>query len=266
MNSFSGVERALEVEFARQCARARRRRHDRAADDAVGRRTRTKCGRRARRKEATTIATSRSRIFRRSSSTPSGSIAIATRAARAAGRRAATRFAHDVSRSATYDVEVLTVEPRARRLLRGSRARMRRRKDGGELGAGRSARGAQEHRARRSTHFACARPISLQLLDLVRDGTVSHSAGEADLRDDGRRRAIRRRRSPSAKGLLKVSDDSALVALDRRSVRRASGRSGALPRRREALQGVLVGLVMKKSKGSADPKRVNQLLAARAGA
>jgi aspartyl-tRNA(Asn)/glutamyl-tRNA(Gln) amidotransferase subunit B len=28
---------------------------------------------------------------------------------------------------------------------------------------------------------------------------------------------------------------------------------------------VLVGLVMKKSKGSADPKKVNQLLAARAG-
>ena len=31
------------------------------------------------------------------------------------------------------------------------------------------------------------------------------------------------------------------------------------------LQGVLVGQVMKKSKGSADPKRVNQLLAERIG-
>ena len=31
------------------------------------------------------------------------------------------------------------------------------------------------------------------------------------------------------------------------------------------LQGVLVGHVMKKSKGSADPKRVNQLLAVRSG-
>jgi aspartyl-tRNA(Asn)/glutamyl-tRNA(Gln) amidotransferase subunit B len=29
------------------------------------------------------------------------------------------------------------------------------------------------------------------------------------------------------------------------------------------LQGVLVGAVMKRSKGSADPKKVNQLLAAR---
>ena len=29
------------------------------------------------------------------------------------------------------------------------------------------------------------------------------------------------------------------------------------------LQGVLVGLVMKKSKGKADPKKLNQLLAAR---
>ena len=32
------------------------------------------------------------------------------------------------------------------------------------------------------------------------------------------------------------------------------------------LQGVLVGLVMKKSKGRADPKQVNQLLASRTGA
>ena len=31
------------------------------------------------------------------------------------------------------------------------------------------------------------------------------------------------------------------------------------------LQGVLIGAVMKKSKGSADPKRVNQLLAERIG-
>ena len=31
------------------------------------------------------------------------------------------------------------------------------------------------------------------------------------------------------------------------------------------LQGVLVGFVMKKSKGRADPKRVNQLLSARGG-
>ena len=32
------------------------------------------------------------------------------------------------------------------------------------------------------------------------------------------------------------------------------------------LQGVLVGFVMKKSSGKADPKKVNQLLASRAGA
>jgi len=31
------------------------------------------------------------------------------------------------------------------------------------------------------------------------------------------------------------------------------------------LQGVLVGLAMKKSNGAADPKRLNQLLAARLG-
>ncbi len=65
-------------------------------------------------------------------------------------------------------------------------------------------------------------------------------------------------------GLLKVSDDSALVAwidevFTESPIEAARFMAGELK-----LQGVLVGQVMKKSKGSADPKKVNQLLAARA--
>ena len=66
-------------------------------------------------------------------------------------------------------------------------------------------------------------------------------------------------------GLLKVSDDAPLLAwIDTvlaehplEATRYLAGES--------KLQGVLVGFVMKQSKGSADPRRVNQLLAARVG-
>ncbi|MEO7362132.1 MAG: Asp-tRNA(Asn)/Glu-tRNA(Gln) amidotransferase subunit GatB [Gemmatimonadaceae bacterium] len=66
-------------------------------------------------------------------------------------------------------------------------------------------------------------------------------------------------------GLLKVSDDSALDAwidevfaeFPEEAARYLGGES--------KLQGVLIGHVMRKSKGSADPKKLNQLLAARLG-
>jgi aspartyl-tRNA(Asn)/glutamyl-tRNA(Gln) amidotransferase subunit B len=66
-------------------------------------------------------------------------------------------------------------------------------------------------------------------------------------------------------GLLKVSDDDALrrwldevIAENPREAERfAAGE--------KKLQGVLIGGVMKKSKGSADPKRLAQLLAERFG-
>jgi aspartyl-tRNA(Asn)/glutamyl-tRNA(Gln) amidotransferase subunit B len=65
-------------------------------------------------------------------------------------------------------------------------------------------------------------------------------------------------------GLLQVGDDSALIGwidevwaeLPDEAARFAAGE--------KKLQGVLVGAVMKKSKGRADPKKVNQLLSARA--
>jgi Asp-tRNA(Asn)/Glu-tRNA(Gln) amidotransferase B subunit len=66
-------------------------------------------------------------------------------------------------------------------------------------------------------------------------------------------------------GLLQVSDDGrlrewvdgVLAAHPDEAARFAAGD--------RKLQGFLVGLVMKASKGSADPKRVNQLLVERAG-
>ena len=113
-------------------------------------------------------------------------------------------------------------------------------------------------------HFA-VRPRDLAaLLDMVEDGTVSNSAAKQVFA------AMVTTGDPPAKiadreGLLKVSDDSRL----RDWIDQVIGEHPDEARRflagEKRLQGVLVGFVMKKSGGSADPKKVNQLLAERAG-
>ena len=113
-------------------------------------------------------------------------------------------------------------------------------------------------------HFT-VRPADLAaLLGMVRDGVVSHSAAKqifAKMVTSGDRpNAIAER-----EGLLKVSDDAALVKwIDEVFAEHPAEVQRYLAGERR-LQGVLVGYVMKQSKGSADPKRVNQLLAARVG-
>jgi len=103
-----------------------------------------------------------------------------------------------------------------------------------------------------------------ELLRLVRHGTVSHTAAKqifsAMVASPEAPDAI-----ASRNGLLQVSDDAALgrwlneviAELPKEAERYAGGE--------KKLQGVLIGAVMKKSKGSADPKRLAQLLAARFG-
>jgi aspartyl-tRNA(Asn)/glutamyl-tRNA(Gln) amidotransferase subunit B len=109
------------------------------------------------------------------------------------------------------------------------------------------------------------RPADLaELLQLVRDGVVSHSAGKqifATMVTTGDRAAQIAERD----GLLKVTDDSALAAWVDAVLAEHPGEARRFLAGEKRLQGVLVGHVMKKSKGSADPKRVNQLLAERAG-
>ena len=110
------------------------------------------------------------------------------------------------------------------------------------------------------------RPAQLtDLLGLVRDGVVSHTAAKqifgVMLETGDAPRAIAER-----EGLLKVTDDDALVRWIDEVFAENPGEAGRFLRGERRLQGVLVGLVMKKSSGSADPKRVNQLLTARVGA
>ena len=113
-------------------------------------------------------------------------------------------------------------------------------------------------------HFA-VRPADLgELLGLVRSGTISNSAAKqvfATMVATGDRPAA----IVDREGLRKVSDDSALLAWIDEVVAEHPDEAARFFAGEKRLQGVLVGAVMKKSKGSADPKRVNQLLAARAG-
>ena len=120
----------------------------------------------------------------------------------------------------------------------------------------------------RNAAAASAMPVPAEalaeLIGLVREGTLSTGAAKSVFgvlaREGGSARAIADR-----EGLLQVGDDGALRAwVDEvfaenpaEAVRFAAGE--------RKLQGVLVGLVMKKSKGSADPRKVSQLIGERAG-
>jgi aspartyl-tRNA(Asn)/glutamyl-tRNA(Gln) amidotransferase subunit B len=66
-------------------------------------------------------------------------------------------------------------------------------------------------------------------------------------------------------GLLKVSDDTSLVGWIDEVLAEMPVEAARFFAGETKLQGVLVGQVMKKSKGAADPRKVNQLLSERAG-
>ncbi|HEX6536548.1 MAG TPA: Asp-tRNA(Asn)/Glu-tRNA(Gln) amidotransferase subunit GatB [Gemmatimonadaceae bacterium] len=113
-------------------------------------------------------------------------------------------------------------------------------------------------------HFS-VRPADLaKLIGMVRDGAVSHSAAKRIFGDmvatgDPPDKIAERA------GLLQVRDDDELArwvdeVLAENPAEAARFRSGE-----KKLLGVLVGQVMKKSKGRADPRRVNQLLSERVG-
>jgi aspartyl-tRNA(Asn)/glutamyl-tRNA(Gln) amidotransferase subunit B len=107
------------------------------------------------------------------------------------------------------------------------------------------------------------RPADLAaLLDMIRDGAVSHSAGARVfvlmVRTGDEPRIIAER-----EGLLQVSDDARLRAWVDEVFAEHPAEAERFVAGDRKLQGPLVGFVMKKSNGSADPRRVNALLAAR---
>jgi aspartyl-tRNA(Asn)/glutamyl-tRNA(Gln) amidotransferase subunit B len=110
------------------------------------------------------------------------------------------------------------------------------------------------------------RPADLgQLIKLVGDGLVSRAAARvifAQMVETGK---------PAPQiahdlSLVQVGDDGAITAWIDEVIAEHPEESKRYLAGEKKLQGVLVGFVMKKSGGKADPKRANQLLASRAGA
>jgi aspartyl-tRNA(Asn)/glutamyl-tRNA(Gln) amidotransferase subunit B len=109
------------------------------------------------------------------------------------------------------------------------------------------------------------RPADLAtLLNLVRDGIVTRAAAKQVFNHmvlaGGSPADIAQR-----EGLLKVSDDDALRRWLDEALAENTSEADRYAAGERKLQGVLIGAAMKKSKGSADPKRLAQLLAERFG-
>lgn len=100
------------------------------------------------------------------------------------------------------------------------------------------------------------------LIKLDAEGTVSNSAARQLfamlVEQDADPRALAEKH-----GLIKVSDDSALLAWIDEVLAEMPVEAERFLSGETKLQGVLVGQIMRKSKGAADPKKLNQLLAAR---
>ena len=258
MNSFSGVEKALAAEFRRQCGVL-------AAGGNVQQQTLLWDGHRneirpARSKEGS----SDYRYFPEPDLPPLIVTEPELAAVRAAlpelpvGRRA--RYA--AMKLSEYDVQELTADPATGPYFESVLAL-----HGDAKAVANWVNG--EVRATMNDSGATSDAVPIEparlaaLLDLVRDGVVSSSAAKkiyAQLRgsSDAPRTIAER------EGLLQVRDDDALAGWVDDVLLENPSEAARFAAGEKKLQGLLVGLVMKKSRGRADPKLVNQLLAARA--
>ena len=260
MNSFSAVEKALEAEFARQCAQL----------DAGGK------------VEQQTLLWDGARETVRPSRTKEGShdyryfpepdlrplmldakwIDHTHKELPELPEARKTRLVQEYGISPT-EVEQLTATPALSEYFEGV---ARASKDGkgaynwvmGEVMAALRASGEE------ISGFK-VRPADLaQLQNLVRDGTISHTAAKqvfARMVETGKQPA----QIAADEGLLQVGDEAAIATWVDEVLAEHPEEANRYLAGEKKLQGVLVGFVMKKSKGRADPKRVNQLLSARGG-
>ncbi|HEY9230358.1 MAG TPA: Asp-tRNA(Asn)/Glu-tRNA(Gln) amidotransferase subunit GatB [Gemmatimonadaceae bacterium] len=261
LNSFSAVARALDVEFARQCAIL-------DAGGVIEQQTMLwdeKAGqvRPARSKEGSHDY----RYFPEPDLPPLIVSLDRLDAIRASmpelPRARRERYAREYAGLTDYDIEVLTSDPAL-----GDYFEHVARPSGDPKAAANWIMGevlaVLKATGQSIAHFT-VRPADLAaLLGLVRDSVVSHSAAKQIFGIMGKTG------DPPAKiaereGLLKVSDDTSLVRWIDEVLAEFPEEAARFLGGERRLQGVLVGHVMKRSKGSADPKRVNQLLTARIG-
>ena len=161
-----------------------------------------------------------------------------------------------------YDVEVLTSDAALADYFEGVALAHGDAKTAGNWVMG-ELRAALNAKQSDPAHFR-VRPADLaRLLDMVRDGLVSNTAAKrvfALMIETG----DQPEQIAQAEGLLQVSDESQLLGWIDEAIVRHAAEWERLRAGERKLTGVLVGAVMKLSGGRADPKRVNQLLAARA--
>ncbi len=256
MNSFSGVERALEVEFARHVgvleAGGSIEQQTMLWDGATVRPARSKEGSHDYRyfpePDLPPLILSPEWIEQVRKDLPE----------LPAARRA--RFSSDY-KLGEYDVEVLTANPHLADYYESvARAHGEPKAAAnwvmGEVMATLKTSGEDVTRFR-------VRPADLaSLLDLVRDGVVSHTAakqifGHMVATGDPPAQIAER------EGLVKVDDDAQLAAWLDEVIAENPSEAERYRNGEKKLQGVLIGAVMKKSKGRADPRKLNQLLTAR---
>jgi aspartyl-tRNA(Asn)/glutamyl-tRNA(Gln) amidotransferase subunit B len=261
MNSFSGVERALESEYARQCAVL-------AAGGAVEQHTMLWDGAAGAVRPARTKEGSHDyRYFPEPDLPPLVVTADFLRRIKAAMPELPSerrrRIAFEYQGLTDYDLDVLTASPAVADYFE---------QVAGQLGDGKSAANWVMGEVLATVNAGdgliasfTIRPAELAaLLGLVKNGTVSHTAakqifGVMVATGDPPLRIAER------DGLLKVSDESQLRQWVEEVFAEHPGEAVRFSAGERKLQGVLIGLVMKKSGGRADPKRLNQLLAERAG-
>jgi aspartyl-tRNA(Asn)/glutamyl-tRNA(Gln) amidotransferase subunit B len=260
MNSFSGVERALEAEFVRQCvlldAGGRVQQQTMLWDAGTG------TVRPARTKEESHDY----RYFPEPDLLPlvlaPDEIDAIRRAIPELPRDRQTRFAREYA-LARDDVELLTASPelaeyyehvaRAHRDYKAAANWVK-----GEVLAAIKTTGQD------IAHFSVRPRDVADLLNLVRDGRISRTAAKqvfASMVKTGKPPA----EIVASEGLAKIDDADALSRWLDEVLSEHPTEAARFANGERKLQGVLVGFVMKKSKGAADPKRVNQLLSERYG-
>ncbi len=260
LNSFSAVERALDAEFARQCAllgAGQRVMQQTLLWDAGSAAVRP-----ARSKEEShdyryfpdpdlpPLLVDRARIKRVRNDLPE----------LPAARKARYRETFGLG---AYDADVLTAERSLGSYFEEVARAHRDSKTAANWVMG-EVRAALNARRLEIDRFPVRPADVAELLDLVASGTLSGTAAKrvfALMAETGDRAS----QIAAREGLAQVRDDAALREWIEQVIAEHEPEATRCARGERKLLGVLVGFVMKKSKGRADPKRVNQLLAERLG-
>lgn len=105
-------------------------------------------------------------------------------------------------------------------------------------------------------------PILAELLNLIREGTISIKIGK-EIFPELCKGGSSPRQLVEQKGLLQISDESAIIATIDQVIERFPKEVADFRGGKEKLLGFFVGQVMKETKGKANPKLLNELLVRR---